>query len=730
MEPSASATTALARARRRLMIRRLPLFAAAWLSTALVWVVVLVLLSPQALLPGLVTVAGQLVLLVGAGVWARRALTAAGVRSTLIVACVGLGASSTLLLASAGTAVDVLAFVLLTLFLAAALLFAWGWRAELMVVAATLAIAAATLRFRNPVVPAPAFATAILIGTALALAVAEGSARAFATAVRHRASDAERERELEISRNAYRDLAENARDFIYSGDLAGRITYVNAPLAAFVGEPVEAIVGRFFHEFMTPHPDNPDLDAVLARVGAGQSVPLLTFATTTAAGSRWVEVLPSGVKGVDGRIVGVRGIGRDVTERWQAAEALRESEERFRSAFDSASVGVVIVGTDGRATQVNAAFCAMVGYDEAGLLDMPFEEVCHPDDLDATIACVSEALRGGAQSYHLEKRYRHKQGDTVWGLLSSALVRDARGEPLYFISQIQDITERKAAEEALRESELRYRGLVESQHDLIVRFDTALRLTFVNDAYCAKLGHSREELLGRSWLRLVEPDDLSALLEQVPLLDVPPYRIRADVRARAAEGERWIAWEGSAIKDVHGVTIEFQTVGRDVTERRAAEQALRASVEELRRSEERLRLLTQREAKIREDERKRLGFDLHDNVCQELIGIAILVESLRRRVAPLPGATADELDRVVRYLHELVEHLRVLARDMRPMLLRDLGLEGSLRSLAEGMTSTTTSVTAEFTGVIPRLDEEFEVAVYRIAQEALANAVRHAAAAA
>jgi PAS domain S-box-containing protein len=721
-------TTPLARARRRLMLRRLPLFAIGWLATTLAWVLVLVVESRRVVMPGILTFAGQLLLLGAVAVRARRTQTDDGVRAMLVIACIALGASSTLLFSVAGGGAEPLAFVLLTLFLAAALLFAWGWRAELVVVVATLALAAAALPFAEHVIPAPTFGAAVLIGVVMSLATAEGSARAFANGVRHRVAEVERQRELAESRDAYRDLAENARDFIYTGDLSGRITYVNEAMAAFFGVPVSVIVGRRFHDFVIADPETADLEAALATIAAGTSLPLVTFAVRTAAGPRWVEALASSIRGAHGEIVGVRGIARDVTDRMHAAQALRESEERFRTSFDSASIGIVLVGTDGRVSQVNRAFCAMMGYEEAEILGQGVEMLTHPDDLAATLERASDALGGGAQSYHLEKRYWHKRGHTVWGLLSSALVRDVHGEPRYFISQIQDITERKHAEEALRESELRYRGLVESQQDLIVRFDVALRLTFVNDAYCAKVGRSRAELLGRSWLHLVEPEDLGALLAVMPSIDVPPYRSRADVRVQTAQGERWIAWEGCAIKDAHGHTVEIQAAGRDVTERRAAEEALRASLEELRCSEERLRLLAQHQATIREEERKRIGFDLHDNVCQELLGIAMLIESLRRRVTPLADSAGGELERIVRYLNELVEHLRMLARDMRPMQLRDLGLEGSLRSLVDAMASPRTRVTAEFVGAIPRLEEEVEIAVYRIAQEALANAARHAAA--
>jgi len=131
---------------------------------------------------------------------------------------------------------------------------------------------------------------------------------------------------------------------------------------------------------------------------------------------------------------------------------------------------------------------------------------------------------------------------------------------------------------------------------------------------------------------------------------------------------------------------------------------------------------------IREEERKRLGFDLHDDVCQELVGIGILIDSLRHQIGPRAPELDVGLARVGRYVNEVSEHIRQMARDMRPMLLRDLGLEESLRSLAAGMTAKGVSVETVFPTAVPRLREETEIGVYRIAQEALANAARHAGA--
>jgi len=191
-------------------------------------------------------------------------------------------------------------------------------------------------------------------------------------------------------------------------------------------------------------------------------------------------------------------------------------------------------------------------------------------------------------------------------------------------------------------------------------------------------------------------------------------------------GVRIIASRGAVWRGADGAIERLTGVCWDVTDQRAADDALRASLDELRRSEERIRRLARRQAAVREEERKRLSVDLHDNICQELVGIAILIESARQRLPPMPAAATASFDRGVRYLNELVEHLRLLAHDLRPMALYDLGLEGSLRALAQSMSSERTRIGAEFHTPTPRLDEVTEIAVYRVAQEALTNAVRHA----
>src|SRR5437867_3431955 len=155
---------------------------------------------------------------------------------------------------------------------------------------------------------------------------------------------------------------------------------------------------------------------------------------------------------------------KEVQEHTQTEKGLRESQERLRSAFGSAAIGMALVAPDGRWLQVNRSLCEIVGYSEQELLAATFQAITHPDDLEADLEYVRQMLAGEIQTYQMEKRYCQKLGQIIWILLSVSLVRDEQEIPLYFISQIQDITERKLAEEALQksESQLRQAQKVES----------------------------------------------------------------------------------------------------------------------------------------------------------------------------------------------------------------------------------------------------------------------------
>lgn len=140
---------------------------------------------------------------------------------------------------------------------------------------------------------------------------------------------------------------------------------------------------------------------------------------------------------------------RDVTDRNSAEDALRQSEARFRAAFDHSAVGSSITALSGQILSVNAACCDLLGYTETELRSLTFQAVSHPEDLPTDLAMVQQLINGEKNSFQMEKRYIRKDGEIIWALLSVSLVRDDQQNPLYLLAQMQNITRQKQAEELL-----------------------------------------------------------------------------------------------------------------------------------------------------------------------------------------------------------------------------------------------------------------------------------------
>jgi PAS domain S-box-containing protein len=201
--------------------------------------------------------------------------------------------------------------------------------------------------------------------------------------------------------------------------------------------------------------DLPMAEANLQRVIAEKNRGSSEFRITRADGQVRHLYAAMGVT-LDGAGVATRlvGVNVDITNRKAAEEALRENEERFQRAFNDAPIGMALVSKEGRWLRVNNALCAILGYSREELVQTNFQTITHPEDLHVDLGLVRKVLEGKIPSYHMEKRYLHKQGHIIQALLHVSLVRDGQGNPHYFVSQIEDITQRKQTEESLRLSQL------------------------------------------------------------------------------------------------------------------------------------------------------------------------------------------------------------------------------------------------------------------------------------
>lgn len=259
-------------------------------------------------------------------------------------------------------------------------------------------------------------------------------------------------------------------------------------------------------------------------------------------------------------------------------KALHESTLQFRNAFDYAGIGMALVSLEGHWLEVNRALCDITGYTEAELLAIDFQSMTHPDDLDTDLALVQQLIDQEIRHYHLEKRYRHKQGHWIWIMLSVSIVRDTQQAPLYFVAQVQDIHEHKQADLALEQSQAR---LLEAQAIGHIG-------SWEYDVHSQKITWSAEKfrILGRDprmkeptfadLLRLHHPDDGDQLRQAVDhtLATGEPYSLRLQC-TRSDGSLGYIEDRGQAECNGEGQVVRLYGVTQDITERVQAEAELR-----------------------------------------------------------------------------------------------------------------------------------------------------------
>jgi diguanylate cyclase (GGDEF)-like protein/PAS domain S-box-containing protein len=252
------------------------------------------------------------------------------------------------------------------------------------------------------------------------------------------------------STETFRELFRTAPAGMVVGDPSGAVLAVNPAFCAIVERDEAELLGRDFRAITHPDDIAADVSALSELASGARSEYAREKRYVRPDGSPvWVRL--RGTVAIDpetdARVFVAHVV--DISEHRRRDQALAEAEDRFRSAFDNAPIGMALVSPEGRFIKVNRALCDLTGYSETDLLIRTFQAITHPDDLDADLAHVQDVLADRRRSYQMEKRYHHADGHIIWVTLSVSLVRDADGEPLYFISQIEDISNRKRRERAL-----------------------------------------------------------------------------------------------------------------------------------------------------------------------------------------------------------------------------------------------------------------------------------------
>jgi two-component system cell cycle sensor histidine kinase/response regulator CckA len=405
---------------------------------------------------------------------------------------------------------------------------------------------------------------------------ADGQAAGVLGLITDQSARVRAEQELAERERHYRLLAENSTDLVACITSDGEIRYLSPASELLLGYRAEEVVGRSIDQVL--HRDDLTVRAARRASIDDATEPVVMEVRLRHRDGRWLwfEASVRAVRDAGGDVIERQAALRPIEQRRQAEADLRDAEARFRSFFEFAPIGESIVDIDGKYLRANDALCALVGYPEPELVGKTFQEITHPDDLDADVAFLHRTLAGEISSYEMEKRYIHKLGHEVWVLLSVSLVRAADGSPSYFISQIQDISERKAA---LDEIELSASRLSDAQHVARIGswesdFATGA-VTMSTELYrLFEIDPSETEMSLEHLLERIHPDDRAKLAEANVQAPTTTGTNEHEYRICLSDGSlRWIHARAQPYY-VNGKLVGRRGTSQDITERKHAEQQL------------------------------------------------------------------------------------------------------------------------------------------------------------
>ncbi|MEY2505065.1 MAG: two-component system, chemotaxis family, CheB/CheR fusion protein [Verrucomicrobiota bacterium] len=538
-------------------------------------------------------------------------------------------------------------------------------------------------------------------------------------------------------------------DFIYHFDLEGRFTYVNQSFLNFWGKRYEDVVGKSFHDVGYPEEIAARLQAQIQQV-IETGLPLKGDKSyVSAVGRRDHEYIFFPLLAADGSVEAVAGATRDITQRKQAEESLRASEERLRLATAAAGIFIWEVDLTTNEMKSSGNVAEVLGFSLGNNAGENFALI-HPDDREAALERFRR-IRSGDGTHKSEARFINPEnGEVVWARAQGHVVHDAAGKPARLIGITQNTTQEKLAEGALQESRERFRLLVEGAKDYAMFLINPENIITFWSTGAERLFHwTQEEALGQSGDMIFTEEDrargaaeneISIALSEGRAPD-RRYHVRKD-------GSRfWADGVLMRLDDETGRIRGFAKVARDATDQKSNEEALLHARDEmeqrvLERTRDLLatnaeleRTMAQRQQlerellEISEREKRRIGEDLHDMICQELTATALFLQSTAKKMAKENPAAAKTLEESAQTVNRNVVIARELAGGLQAIELSASGLKNALRELA-AQACQNTGIKCHFKcarGVrVP--DDTAALHLYRVAQEAVTNAVKHSGA--
>ena len=521
------------------------------------------------------------------------------------------------------------------------------------------------------------------------------------------------ERELRESEHRFRFLIENSPDIIFAVDADGQFSYVSETIRRSLGREPADLVGRPFTDMIAYDP-GVEPGARFALMREDPDLELTSRLNLRHADGRLMpfEVSSVGVRR-DGDFAGIQGAARDITERERLERELRQSEERYRFLVDNSPDIIFSTDAVGTFTYLSDSIEKVTGFAPSELVGGHFSAVVDPASLPTTLerweALVAEPSRRQVVKIDLI----HKGGGTVPVEVSS-IGTTVNGVFAGIHGATRDIAERERLERELRQSEERYRFLVENSPDIIFSTDAEGRYTYYSETVERLTGFGPLDLLGQHFSTIIDLDTFpdagaawQAFIDEPSRMQVQRYRMR-----RVDGGSVPVEVNAIGMTDSADRFAGIHGAARDISDRERLERDLRRQAGELASSQE----------------RAHLARELHDSVTQALFSMTLVTRSIELLIDRDPDGAKTKLSSLRDLQREALAEMRALIFELRPGNLEKDGLLPALRThtaALQGRIGLPVVVTSELT---ERLPLEVEEVLYRIAQEALHNVVKHAGA--
>ena len=388
------------------------------------------------------------------------------------------------------------------------------------------------------------------------------------------------EDELRESEQKFRSLAENSRDNITRHDREGRYLYANPASLNFVGVTEDNIIGKTRREVGFPPELCDFLDDRTYKVLTSGKPGQEQFEWESKDGKAMLDWRLYPEFDEDGKIRSVLGISRDITEMKKAEEELYNSYELLNAVVEGTTDLIFIKDLEGRYIMINRSGVEFFGKPKEKIIGKDDTVHFSPEAARLLMEADREIMDSG-KGRTLEEVFQYK-GKTLTWLVTKVPQIDQEGNVTGIIGMARDITERKKMEETMRKNEEKYRIITENHIDLIDTLNMEGIIQFVSPSYCRALGKTEEELLGTRSMDLVHEDDIKETEEAMEDLYKPPYKCYVEQRVKTKDGWRWYGWEAKTVLDENDNPTGFVSVGRDVTERRQVQDALKKSEEKYR----------------------------------------------------------------------------------------------------------------------------------------------------